>query len=123
VQLHPASWSCRLSAPPKYCCATPHRACLISSPKLLYRVRAAARLTQYSARTEDASVFWIRRFILFHGKQHPATTGAPEVRAFHSHLATDRRAASSTQNQALSALLFVYRRVLEDPLPSLEGVE
>jgi hypothetical protein len=95
----------------------------MSSPKLLYRVRAAARLKQYSARTEDAYVFWIRRFILFHGRQDPATTGVPEVRAFHSHLATDRRVASSTQNQALSALLFLYRHVLEAPLPYLEGVE
>jgi hypothetical protein len=84
----------------------------MSSPKLLCRVRAAARLKQYSARTEDAYVFWICRFILFHGKEHPATTGAPAVRAFHSHLAAGRRVASSTHNQALSALLFVYRRVL-----------
>jgi integron integrase len=95
----------------------------MSSPKLLDQVRAAARLRQFSSRTEDAYVFWIRRFIVHHGKRHPATLGAPEVRAFLSHLATDRHVASSTQNQALSALLFLYRHVLGAPLPYLEGVE
>jgi site-specific recombinase XerD len=95
----------------------------MSSPKLLDQVRAAARLRQFSSRTEDAYVFWIRRFIVHHGKRHPAVLGAPEVRAFLSHLATDRHVASSTQNQALSALLFLYRHVLGAPLPYLEGVE
>lgn len=81
-------------------------------PRLLDRVRAALRIRHYSRRTEDTYVGWIRRYILFHGKRHPAEMGAPEVTRFLSALAVDGNVAASTQNQALSALLFLYREVL-----------
>ncbi len=89
-------------------------------PRLLDRVRAAIRVKHYSRRTEKAYVGWIRRFVLFHGKRHPATLGAAEVTAFLSHLAVRRRVSASTQNQALCALLFLYREVLEMDLPWLD---
>jgi len=86
--------------------------------KLLDQVRDAIRLKHYSIRTETAYVDWIRRFILFHGKRHPNEMGAPEIEAFLTHLAVDKHVAASTQNQALSALLFLYREVLQqDPGP------
>ena len=86
-------------------------------PKLLDRVRAAVRTRHYSRRTEEAYVGWIKRFILFHNKRHPAAMGADEVNAFLTSLAVDRHVSAPTQNQALSAILFLYRVVLEDPLP------
>jgi integron integrase len=86
-------------------------------------VRNAIRLKHYSLRTERTYVGWIRRFILFHGKRHPLEMGAAEVTAFLSHLAVEGKVASSTQNQALAALLFLYRRVLEVELPWLDGVQ
>ncbi len=67
----------------------------------------------YNIRTEQSYVDWIKRFILFHGKRHPKEMGKPEVTAFLTHLAVQRNVASSTQNQALSAILFLYREVLE----------
>lgn len=82
-----------------------------TGPRLLTRVREAIRTRHMSARTEDAYQGWIRRYILFHGKRHPAELGAPEVTRFLSALAVDGRVAASTQNQALSALLFLYKRV------------
>jgi integrase len=85
-------------------------------PRLLDRVRTAARLRHLSPRTEFAYVGWIRRFILFHGKRHPVTMGEPEVSAFLSSLATGRRVGASTQNQALAALLFLYSEVLDRKL-------
>jgi len=81
-------------------------------PKLLDQVRDAIRTRHYSYRTEEAYVHWIRRFILFHGKRHPTEMGAAEVSAFLSSLATDAHVSASTQNQALAALLFLYRAVL-----------
>ena len=84
-----------------------------SSPKLLERVRAAVRMKHYSRRTEQAYVRWIRRFIVFHNKKHPSTMGASEIGAFLSWLAVQRRVSASTQNQAQSAGLFLYRDVLE----------
>jgi site-specific recombinase XerD len=86
-------------------------------PKLLDRVRAALRARHYSRRTEQAYAGWIRRFILFHHKRHPSSMGAEEVNAFLTRLAVDGKVTASTQNQALSAILFLYRVVLEDPLP------
>src|SRR5574340_253814 len=86
-------------------------------PKLLDEVRAAIRLRHYSIRTERAYVEWIKRYILFHGKRHPREMGAEEVTAFLSHLAVDGKVAASTQNQALAALLFLYREVLGVDLP------
>ncbi len=91
-------------------------------PKLLDRVREAIRARHYSRNTEDAYVAWIKRFIFFHGKRHPSEMGAEEVTRFLSSLALDGRVAASTQNQALSALLFLYREVLNQDLPWLEGV-
>jgi integron integrase len=91
-------------------------------PKLLDRVRAAIRARHYSRRTERAYIGWIRRFILATGKRHPADTGSTEVTAFLTGLAVDRRVAPSTQNQALSAILFLYRDVLAQELPWLEDV-
>ena len=90
---------------------------------LLQRVRLKIRLKHYSLRTEQAYLDWIRRFILFHGKRHPATLGAGEVEAFLTHLAAVRNVAASTQNQAKSALLFLYKEVLAIELPWLDRVE
>ncbi len=91
-------------------------------PRLLDRVRAALRTRHYSPRTEEAYVAWIRRYILFHAKRHPGEMGAPEMTRFLSALAIDGKVAASTQNQALSALLFLYREVLELDLPWLDGI-
>jgi len=91
-------------------------------PKLLDQVRARIRAKHYSIRTEDQYVFWIKRFILFHGKRHPRELGAAEVEAFLSDLAVNGGVAAATQNQALSALLFLYREVLEIQLPWLDNV-
>ncbi len=85
-------------------------------------MREAIRTRHYSIRTEAAYVDWIRRFIVFHGKRHPAEMGPAEVGAFLSHLATERGVSASTQNQARSALLFLYRAVLGAELPGLEDV-
>jgi integron integrase len=91
-------------------------------PRLLDRVREAVRSRHYSRRTEKAYVHWIRRFIFFHDKRHPAEMGATEVTAFLTSLAVQDKVAASTQNQALSALLFLYREVLGVDLPWLEDV-
>jgi integron integrase len=90
--------------------------------RLLDRVRSAIRTRHYSRRTERASVGWIRRFILFHDKRHPADMGGPEVTRFLTHLAVDAHVSASTQNQALSAVLFLYRDVLHVELPWLDDV-
>jgi len=79
-------------------------------------------MAHYSRRTEEAYLGWIRRFILFHGNRHPAQLGEAEVTRFLSHLATAKRVASSTQNQALSALLFLYGELLNKDLAWLEGL-
>jgi integron integrase len=84
--------------------------------KLLDQVRDAVRLKHYSYRTEQTYVQWIRRYILFHDKRHPQEMGVPEIEAFLTHLAVQEQVAASTQNQALSALLFLYRHVLQLPL-------
>ena len=90
--------------------------------RLLDRVRLAIRTRHYSRRTEKAYVFWIRRFLAFHGMRHPDEMGSAEVAAFLSHLATRREVSASTQNQAFSAILFLYRCVLERELEGLETV-
>lgn len=84
--------------------------------KLLDQVREAIRVKHYSYRTEESYVHWIRRYILFHNKQHPKDMGSAEVTAFLSHLAVEEHVAASTQNQAFSALLFMYRNVLQQDL-------
>ena len=83
-----------------------------SRPKLLDQVRQAIRTRHYSPRTEDTYVHWIRRYIVFHGKQHPSTLGAPDISTFLTWLAVERQVSASTQNQALSAVLFLYKDVL-----------
>ena len=89
---------------------------------LLERVRHHVRLKHSSIRTEEAYVQAVRRFILFHGKRHPSEMGAEEVRQYLSHLANVRNVAASMQNQALSALLILYREVLAIDLPFVEGI-
>lgn len=91
-------------------------------PKLLDRVRHEIRLRQYSRRTEKSYVARIRRFIVFHGKRHPVEMGEAEVTRFLTHLAVAGKVSSSTQNQALSALVFLYRAVLGVGLDWLDGV-
>ena len=86
---------------------------------LLDQVRATVRLRHYSIRTEETYVNVVRRFILYHGKRHPTEMGVDEIRQYLSHLATDENVAASTQNVALSALLFLYREVLLIELPWL----
>src|SRR5215216_2419354 len=98
-----------------------------SSPRpgssLLERVRHHIRLKHYSIRTEEAYVQTVKRFILFHNKRHPREMGVEEIRQYLSHLATAGQVASSTQNQALSARLFLYREVLCLELPFVNGIE
>jgi integron integrase len=92
-------------------------------PKLLDEVRRVIRLKHYSIRTEESYCDWIKRFIVFSGKRHPREMGEREVSAFLSHLATDLNVAASTQNQALSAILFLYGQVLDQKLGWLEDVD
>jgi site-specific recombinase XerD len=94
----------------------------MEQPRLLDRVREAIRVRHYSLRTEQSYIQWIRRFILFHDKRHPDTMGGPEISTFLSHLAVDRKVSASTQNQALSAILFLYQKVLEHKLDWLDDV-
>jgi integron integrase len=91
-------------------------------PRLLDRVRSEVRTRHYSRRTEEAYVGWTKRFVLFHHKRHPAAMGRDEVNAFLSHLAVDANVSASTQAQALSALVFLYRHVLDDPLPWMDEI-
>ena len=90
---------------------------------LVEAVQTTIRRLHYSPRTEEAYVHWVRAFIRFHGRRHPREMGAPEITAFLNHLAVERRTSASTQNQALCALVFLYGRVLELPLPTLAGLE
>jgi integron integrase len=92
-------------------------------PRLLDRVRDALRLRHYSYRTEQTYIQWIKRYIWFHDRRHPAEMGAAEVTAFLSHLASDREVSASTQNQALASLLFLYGVVLEVQLPWMKEIE
>jgi integron integrase len=89
-------------------------------PRLLEQVREALRMRHSSIRTEEAYVGWIRRFILFHDKRHPRAMGKAEITAFLTTLAVRGKVAASTQNQALSALLFLYRHVLDTDVPWLD---
>jgi integrase len=91
--------------------------------KLIDRVREAIRVKHYSLRTEQTYIDWIKRFIIFHGKRHPGEMGADEVRDFLSDLAVKQNVAASTQNQAFSALLFLYREVLKRELPWIEKIQ
>jgi integron integrase len=93
-----------------------------SPPRLLERVRLAVRVRHYSRRTEEAYVAWIKRYVVFHGKQHPSVLAAGDVAAFLSSLAAVDRLSASSQNQALSALLFLYRVILGVDLGKLPAV-
>lgn len=95
----------------------------VEPPRLLDQVRGKIRVKHYSIRTEQAYVDWIKRYILHFGKRHPDAMGAAEVEAFLTHLAVAGKVAASTQNQAKSALLFLYREVLGQELPWLDNVE
>jgi integron integrase len=94
----------------------------LRSVRLLDRLRERIRYCHYSLRTEQAYVFWARQFIRFHELRHPLTMGAPEVERFLSHLATVRKCAPSTHKQALSAILFLYRQVLDTELPWMQDI-
>ena len=91
-------------------------------PKLLTRLRNEIRILGYSWHTEQTYVYWVRNYILFHNKQHPTELGQEDVNAFLNHLVNKRHVAPSTQNQALSALLFLYRRLLDQPDFAVEGI-
>ena len=90
--------------------------------KLLDQLCAKIRLKHYSIRTEEAYVQWCKRFILFHHRRHPAEMGTPEVEQYLTHLAVNRNVAASTQNQALSAILFMYNHVLDKPLEGIDAL-
>jgi integrase len=90
--------------------------------RLLDQVRERIRARHYSRRTEEAYAYWIRRFIVFHDKQHPSTMGADEIARFLTWLAVEQRVSASTQNQALSAILFLYRDVLHVDVGAIEHV-
>ena len=92
-------------------------------PKLLDQVRELIRVRHYSIRTEDAYVRWIKEYIFFHKKRHPVEMGEREVSDFLSHLAVNRKVAASTQTQALSVILFLYRDVLKQPLEWMNDIE
>ena len=100
----------------------PHPPASSQKPKLLDQVKNTCRLRHYSIRTEQAYSQWTKQFILFHGKRHPATMAKPEVEAFLTYLAVDRKCSASTQNQAFHALLFLYREVLEMDFGQLNDV-
>lgn len=106
----------RLNCPPER---------FLPNPKLkfLEQCREVMRFKRLAPRTEEAYLQWIKRFILFHGKRHPNEMGVAEVRAFLTHLANERNVSSSTQSQALNALLFLYRHVLDRGLEFVEGFE
>jgi integron integrase len=94
----------------------------LASRRLLDQVRERTRYLHYSIRTEDAYVYWVRAFVHFHGLKHPKEMGASEVEGFLSHLANDRQVAASTHKQALSALIFLFDRVLGMPMPWLKDI-
>lgn len=94
----------------------------LRSARLLDQMRERIRYCHYSLRTEQAYVFWVRRFIRFHRLRHPRSMGSPEVEAFLIHLATERHVAPSTHKQALAALLFLYRQVLDIELPWMQQI-
>lgn len=93
-----------------------------AAPRLLDALRDRVRYMHYSLRTEEAYVYWVRAFIRFHQMRHPRHMGAAEVEAFLTHLASQRQVAASTHKQALSAIIFLYDRVLGMPMPWLEGI-
>ena len=101
----------------------PSTAAVASSPKLLDGVRWHLRVKHYSIRTEQAYVDWVRRYVLFHRKRHPSEMGEKEITEFLTYLAVEKNVAASTQNQAFSALLFLYQQVLERKLDFIDNVQ
>jgi integron integrase len=95
---------------------------VLHSTRLWDQVRERARYLHYSHRTEDAYVYWVRFFVRWHGLKHPRDMGAPEVQSFLTMLANERHASSSTHNQALSAILFLYREVIGTELPWMQDL-
>jgi site-specific recombinase XerD len=91
-------------------------------PKLLDQLQEVMRLKHYSLKTEKSYVHWVRRFILFHKKRHPQEMGAAEVQAFLNYLAVDQRVSASTQNQALNALVFLYKHVQKKELGTIDAI-
>jgi integron integrase len=94
----------------------------MAAPRLLDQVRDRIHTLHYSIRTEQSYIAWIKRFIFFNNKKHPKEMGKPEIEAFLTHLAVKRHVSASTQNQALNAILFLYRQVLNIDLPWLEDI-
>ena len=94
----------------------------MGSPRLMDQIREVLRVHHYSLRTEQSYLHWIKRFILFHGKRHPREMGKNEISAFLTHLAVEKDVSASTQNQALSAILFLYKKVLNIEPEWVEGV-
>jgi integron integrase len=94
----------------------------MDKPRLLDQVRDALRVRHYSLRTEATYIQWIRRFILFHDKRHPREMGEQEITAFLTHLAVNKHVAPSTQNQALAAILFLYKEVLARELDWMDDI-
>ena len=92
-------------------------------PRLFDQVRQVARLKHFSLKTEKFYIHYIKDFILFHNKRHPREMGVDEIRAYLSHFAVVKKVAASTQNVALSALLFLYRQVLQIELPYIDRIE
>ena len=95
---------------------------MMAKSPLLERLREAIRVRHYSIRTERSYVQWVKRFILFHNKRHPAEMGTDEIAAYLSHLAVARNVSASTQNQALNAINFFYRNILDRDMGMLQGV-
>jgi site-specific recombinase XerD len=95
---------------------------LLRSARLLDRLRERIRYKHYSLRTEESYLYWVRFFVRWHGLRHPRDIGAPEIEAFLAMLATQRRVFAATHNQALSALLFLYREVLDIDVPWLAKI-
>lgn len=87
-----------------------------SKPNLIHRAQNVMRLKHYSRHTEERYLYWIKQFILFHGKRHPRTMGKAEIESYLNHLATKRKVSASTQNQALNAIVFLYKTVLNQQL-------
>lgn len=114
---HPAT-------PPTYSIpVTPKPKLHTSEPKLLDQLKERIRRFNYSIRTEDAYIHWVKRFILFHNKRHPSVMGEAEVESFLSHLVVDRNVTASTQNQALAAILFLYKEVLKVDLEWMDNIQ
>jgi integrase len=104
-------------------CPPPPQDVSRQQPKLLDQIRAAVRTRHYSIRTERTYVDWAYRYIVYHGKRHPSELGAPAINEFLSHLATELNVAASTQNQALNAVLFMYRHVLKTDIGDIGDYE